>query len=361
MLALAFGLSNAQPAYGFPFKIEVVGVLQYNGPSDDYALDGADIYIKYSADTDDTATGSGTLPGIAASEFDVFAMEVLITNRPGSYDDIQESLTNILFAYNHFLPETENDQIAFDTRGALVVTDPSNFTMTITPCEFDFGSQDFFPGTAIVEDLSFFSRLDPTLVFGEIPEVEYSFPAIYTYEIVNATGTLSLDTDGDGLFDDEDNCPDVSNPDQADEDEDDTGDVCDNCPDIHNPDQTDSDEDGVGDLCDDCPDDPDNDADDDGLCGDVDNCPDVVNGDQEDFDSDGIGDMCDDDSDGDGYPVPIDCNDLDYTSYPGATENCFDREDNDCDGYVDGRDYDCWPIQRDRDCFIDTAGSSLNW
>jgi hypothetical protein len=43
------------------------------------------------------------------------------------------------------------------------------------------------------------------------------------------------DTDGDGVWDGEDNCPLVSNPDQLDTDEDGVGDACDNCPDVYNP------------------------------------------------------------------------------------------------------------------------------
>lgn len=74
------------------------------------------------------------------------------------------------------------------------------------------------------------------------------------------------DTDEDGIVDEDDNCPLVSNPDQADSDGDGIGDVCeddadgdgipddvDNCPDTENPDQIDSDEDGIGDVCDDVP------------------------------------------------------------------------------------------------------------
>lgn len=47
----------------------------------------------------------------------------------------------------------------------------------------------------------------------------------------------------------EDNCPFVSNPDQADRDFDAVGDACDNCPDAFNPAQQDVNGDGVGDLC----------------------------------------------------------------------------------------------------------------
>jgi len=53
------------------------------------------------------------------------------------------------------------------------------------------------------------------------------------------------------------------------------------------------------------------------------------------------------DKDGDGYAIdggncgPIDCNDLDLAVQPGATENCIDGLDNDCDGLIDCVDGDC--------------------
>ena len=64
------------------------------------------------------------------------------------------------------------------------------------------------------------------------------------------TGIIpNVDTDGDGLPDCKDNCPDVPNFDQADQDGDGVGDVCDNCPEIFNPDQADSLGNGIGDAC----------------------------------------------------------------------------------------------------------------
>jgi len=89
--------------------------------------------------------------------------------------------------------------------------------------------------------------------------------------------TAVTDTDGDGILDDSDNCPDVANPDQ-----------------------TDTDGDGYGDAC----------------------------------------DLVCTDSDGDGSSVeggdcgPADCDDTNTDVYPGADEIC-DGLDNNCDSAVD--------------------------
>ncbi|MCH7878481.1 MAG: thrombospondin type 3 repeat-containing protein [candidate division Zixibacteria bacterium] len=60
------------------------------------------------------------------------------------------------------------------------------------------------------------------------------------------------DIDGDGVADQDDNCPLAPNPSQADVDADGIGDFCDNCPNHTNPGQEDQDDDGIGDVCDCC-------------------------------------------------------------------------------------------------------------
>ncbi len=66
----------------------------------------------------------------------------------------------------------------------------------------------------------------------------------------DAPGEASMmDSDGDGVPDNVDNCPHKANPDQHDEDRDGIGDVCDLCPQVAAI-QVDTDGDGIGDDCD---------------------------------------------------------------------------------------------------------------
>jgi hypothetical protein len=58
------------------------------------------------------------------------------------------------------------------------------------------------------------------------------------------------DDDGDGVPNDDDNCPDVANADQVDDDEDGVGSACDNCTLVANTDQRDTNGDGFGNVCD---------------------------------------------------------------------------------------------------------------
>jgi len=132
------------------------------------------------------------------------------------------------------------------------------------------------------------------------------------------------DTDGDGIPDPQDNCPNNYNPGQEDSDQDGIGDVCDNCPNMPNIDQADFDSDGIGDVCDNCPkvanhDQADGDYD--GVGNICDNCPNLFNPGQEDMDQDGVGNACDPDYPSyykPGYPdyAPFGMPDIDEKQMP---------------------------------------------
>ena len=152
-------------------------------------------------------------------------------------------------------------------------------------------------------------------------------PSIYSGKIEECN---AIDDDCDGEVDN--GFPDSDNNGVADcLDDDDDGDGVkdknDNCPKAYNIDQKDSDDDGQGDACD-------ADDDNDEILDVEDNCPLVWNKEQKNNDKDQFGDACDDDDDDDGSPDKADCQPLDPTIFPGATELC-DAKDNNCNGLVD--------------------------
>jgi hypothetical protein len=147
------------------------------------------------------------------------------------------------------------------------------------------------------------------------------------------------DTDGDGLSDRDDPCP-AHAGDNSDTDGDGIGDACDVCPRDADPTQLDTDGDGIGDVCE-IPGDDDSD----GVPDRADNCPRLANGDQADSDGDAHGDACDTcpalvdsdqldrDQDGRGDPCDIcpdapvrrtDHDDLDQDGAPACAGDCAD-------------------------------------
>ena len=74
-------------------------------------------------------------------------------------------------------------------------------------------------------------RLDPTINFS-VGDICDDGDPMTINDVIRTTcaclGTPRVDTDGDGVFDDEDNCIDMPNPSQEDRDGDTVGDVCDN-------------------------------------------------------------------------------------------------------------------------------------
>jgi hypothetical protein len=115
-------------------------------------------------------------------------------------------------------------------------------------------------------------------------EVSMTFNETVQERHITLQKSLISDEDGDGVADESDNCPSVSNAEQNDNDSDDVGDLCDNCPATANTNQSDLDSDDVGDDCD--------------------NCITDANTDQADATDppNGIGNVCDDgDADEDGF------------------------------------------------------------
>jgi len=122
------------------------------------------------------------------------------------------------------------------------------------------------------------------------PEDEYLFTleplfectASYHCDLGNAYvpgEPTASDSDGDGVADSSDNCPEIFNPNQGDFDSDGTGDSCDSCPYAEDPNN--------------CPKPNPDDRDGDGIINADDNCPAAANPDQADADNDDIGDVCD--------------------------------------------------------------------
>lgn len=170
---------------------------------------------------------------------------------------------------------------------------------------------------------------DAVLDAGESSPVDFCDPDDTLPGCPNEDTTV--DTDGDGILDENDNCPLVPNPSQTDADGNGIGDACDspdgvdndgdgfpdefdNCPAIANADQLDTDADGIGDACETVVPPVIVDTDGDGVADETDNCPALANPSQLDIDHDGLGDPCD--------PSPTEP-DLDHDGIQDGIDNCI--------------------------------------
>lgn len=155
------------------------------------------------------------------------------------------------------------------------------------------------------------------------------------------TTVTTADSDGDGIADPIDNCPQTPNANQADADGDGRGDACDNCPTVVNPGQDDLDGDGVGDACDNCPELANSNqanGDGDGRGDACDSCPAVADS-GVDSDLDGKGDACDncpstsnsDQADGDGDGVGNACDNCPTAANPSQADSDLDGPGDACD------------------------------
>jgi hypothetical protein len=200
--------------------------------------------------------------------------------------------------------DTDNDGLCDGHKLPLCGSEDLNNNGVVDPGETD-------PRNPDTDGDGLSDGLESGLTVPETPDTDTSSPNWQPdADPASTTDPLNPDSDDDGLMDgsedtDHDGSVDLeeTDPYSSDTDDDGCGDDADNCPTVDNPGQVDGDIDGAGDACDVCTSDPDDDADNDGVCvdsgylppktGDNDNCTAVANPDQADADTDAAGDACD--------------------------------------------------------------------
>ncbi len=173
---------------------------------------------------------AGSLSPAPASAEQVADLAVTHTVSPPSQVDVNTGfLVPVLLSERHFGPSTE---VALATR-TYTLTGPvecGSFSKGPNDTFISFGS-----GSGISVGPTFSCTTTGVKTFiseakflprGEVmdPDLTNNIHVIIFEILVVSPAT---DTDGDGVPDDEDNCPATANPDQADVDDDGTGDACD--------------------------------------------------------------------------------------------------------------------------------------
>jgi len=212
------------------------------------------------------------------------------------------------------------DNIDFNTLQCLL-DDPS-----------DFIEGDFTNTELVTEDIYIFVDEDGDLVDDCVQGVDLDGDGWYSLNGDPDDTNVNTNPNACEICDGDDNDGDMLVDEGfPDTDGDGIADCVDNCPDFASTDQTDSDGDGVGDACDACPNDPMGtlDSDGDGVCDYQDNCPNSINPQQDDEDMDGVGDVCDACPNAPGF---VD------TDGDGVCDSSDDDDDN--DGVADVNDID---------------------
>ena len=235
------------------------------------------------------------------------------------YTDLSTHLEYLSLAYPQFSVKISRIQVSLDLEKEILATNKSYVDFNL---KFELLENKVNKKKYLIERRRAYisiSNINPIIV----KILSINNPSLIentSLEVLSSNSQKVLqDRDEDGVPDQDDNCPEIFNPDQTNSDEDRLGDICDNCPSVNNPDQEDIDKDGVGDICD--------------------NCPNVINPRQLDFDRDGFGDLCD------LCPQrydPVQQN-LDGDIHGDACDNCpqisnSDQTDSDKDGVGDACD-----------------------
>ncbi len=166
------------------------------------------------------------------------------------------------------LPSSVEIEAAGTTTDPTRLIKPLADLVSITRAEYDLGVS---PPSLTIEAASSDASVPPMLTVVELNQPLTAGAAVVTQTpagepiappasvtVSSSAGGLATslvavvnsDEDGDGVPNDQDNCPLTANAGQEDGDNDDVGNVCDNCTLVANADQRDTDTDGFGNMCD---------------------------------------------------------------------------------------------------------------